>query len=166
MKLATLLAAVFILSAGHAYAGPKHHKRGNPATQQQTQLQGMAQAQGQITTVGGASVVIPNEEIPVSTAYAPNVYPTAPCMGSSSAGGQGLNIGLSFGTSWESKQCLILETARSFEQAGAKDDAMAIRCQAKYAQAAPSCLALTAKLNGHQASKNGNYSVVTNPIAK
>ena len=80
-----------------------------------------------------------------ASAYAPTIYPTAPCMGSSSAGGQGLHFGLSFGTSWTDTECQINETARNFEQAGEHTDAMAVRCQGKYAAAAPSCQALRAK---------------------
>ena len=74
--------------------------------------------------------------------YAPNVAPTAPCMGGSSMGGTGPGFGFSFGTSWESKTCMILEAARSFEQAGYREDALHIRCQNEYAAAAPSCKAL------------------------
>ena len=71
--------------------------------------------------------------------YAPNVAPTAPCMGGSSMGGSGPGFGFSFGTSWESKTCMILEAARSFEQAGYREDALYIRCHNEYAAAAPSC---------------------------
>jgi hypothetical protein len=74
--------------------------------------------------------------------YAPNVSPTAPCMGGTSAGGSGPGFGIVFGTSWESKPCMILEAARSFEQAGYREDALHIRCQSEYAAAAPSCKAL------------------------
>ena len=80
-----------------------------------------------------------------ASAYAPSIYPTAPCMGSSSAGGQGLHFGISFGTSWTDTECQINETARNFEQAGEHTDAMAVRCQGKYAATAPSCQALRAK---------------------
>ena len=80
--------------------------------------------------------------IPVATATAPSINPTATCMGSSTAGGQGMSIGLSMGSSWESENCMYLETARSFEQAGYKEDALAIRCQSEYAASAPSCKAL------------------------
>lgn len=63
-------------------------------------------------------------------------------MGGSSMGGSGPGFGFSFGTSWESKTCMILEAARSFEQAGYREDALHIRCQNEYAAAAPSCKAL------------------------
>lgn len=79
---------------------------------------------------------------PVSSAIAPTVFPTAPCMGSSSGAATGTLISISGGTSWESKECMILEAARNFEQSGARVDAMYVRCQSKYAAAAPSCKAL------------------------
>ena len=71
-----------------------------------------------------------------------SVYPTAPCMGSSQVGAAGIGFGVSFGTAWESEECMIGETARGFEQAGYREDAMAVRCQGKYAAVAPSCAAL------------------------
>lgn len=79
---------------------------------------------------------------PVSTAYAPTVYPTAPCMGSSSVGGQGITFGFSIGSSWTDTECQIAETARGFEQSGYKEDALFIRCKGKYAKDSPSCVAL------------------------
>ena len=82
----------------------------------------------------------------VPDVMAMNVYPTAPCMGSSSVGGSGVGFGFSVGTSWEAKECMIGETARGFEQAGYKADAMAVRCQGVYAAVAPSCKALTVQV--------------------
>ena len=94
--------------------------------------------QSTIVSVGGDGAAY----MPASTATAPSINPTATCMGSSTAGGQGMTIGLSMGSSWESENCMHLETARSFEQAGYKEDALAIRCQSEYAASAPSCKAL------------------------
>jgi hypothetical protein len=74
-----------------------------------------------------------------------SVYPTAPCMGGSQVGAGWAGAGLSIGTSWESDECMIGETARGFEQAGYREDAMAVRCQGKYAAVAPSCKALLNK---------------------
>lgn len=78
----------------------------------------------------------------VSSAIAPTNFPTAPCMGSSSIAGGGSLVSVSAGTSWESENCIILETARNFEEAGYKEDAMHVRCQGEYAKLAPSCKAL------------------------
>jgi hypothetical protein len=76
----------------------------------------------------------------VPMAWAPPVTPTAPCMGSTSAGGSGVNIGLSFGTTWEDKECSLRETARYFSEIGGDvEDAIAILCTSKYAKAAKSC---------------------------
>jgi len=75
----------------------------------------------------------------VPDAYAPQVYPTAPCMGSTSIGGSGVGFGFSAGTTWEDKDCTIRETARSFANMGMHDDAVAVLCSSEAAQAAPSC---------------------------
>lgn len=84
----------------------------------------------------------------VPNVYSPNVYPTAPCTGSTSAGVAGAGFGISFGSSWESEECMIGETARGFEQSGrpeGKDDGLAVRCTSKYAAVAPSCIKLKAQ---------------------
>ena len=65
----------------------------------------------QSVTVQGDSYDAPR--IPVATAYAPNIAPTAVCMGASSAGGSGASISLSFGTSWTDENCMKLEQART-----------------------------------------------------
>jgi hypothetical protein len=70
-----------------------------------------------------------------------NVYPTAPCMGSSQVGGSGVGFSIGIGTSWTDDECGIRETARSFAGANLKEDALAILCTSKYAAAAPSCKA-------------------------
>ena len=75
----------------------------------------------------------------VPNVFSGNVYPTAPCMGSSTIGGAGVGFGLSIGTSWTDDECGVRETARSFAGMGLKDDALAILCTSKYAAAAPSC---------------------------
>lgn len=137
----------------HSSAGAKAHASNynhssnyNSLKSKQVQGQAQGQLQGQVngnadntqsTTVEGDNHNY--REIPVSTAYAPSINPTATCMGSTTGGGQGMNVGISLGTTWESENCMYLETARSFEQAGYKEDAMAVRCQTQYAKAAPSC---------------------------
>ena len=74
-----------------------------------------------------------------------NISPTADCMGVTTIGGSGPGIYVGGGTSWESRNCLIGETARLFYSFGQKDDAIAILCTSEYAAAAPSCIALKAK---------------------
>lgn len=75
----------------------------------------------------------------VPTAIAPSVYPTAPCMGSTSAGASGVGFGVSFGSSWTDDECGIRETARSFSGLGLQQDAVIVLCTSKYAAAAPAC---------------------------
>jgi len=75
-----------------------------------------------------------------------NVYPTAPCMGSSTVGGSGPGFSIGIGTSWTDNECGKRETARSFAGMGLKEDALAILCTSEYAAAAPSC-AKAAKQN-------------------
>ena len=75
----------------------------------------------------------------VPTVVTGNVYPTAPCMGSSAVGGSGVGFGFSIGTSWKDDECGIRETARSFNGMGLKEDALKVLCTSAYAAAAPSC---------------------------
>jgi len=75
----------------------------------------------------------------VPSVFSGNVYPTSPCMGSSSVGGAGVGFGFSVGTSWTDDECGIRETSRSFNGLGLKDDAIKVLCTSKYAAAAPSC---------------------------
>jgi hypothetical protein len=71
--------------------------------------------------------------------FSGNVYPTAPCMGSSTVGGAGVGFGFSVGSSWTDDECGIRETSRSFSGLGRGDDALKVLCTSKYAAAAPSC---------------------------
>ena len=71
--------------------------------------------------------------------FSGNVYPTAPCMGSSTVGGAGVGFGFSVGSSWTDDECGIRETSRSFSGLGKPDDALKVLCTSKYAAAAPSC---------------------------
>lgn len=124
----------------------------NTVGQDQTQGQLQGQQQGQVQSTENSNNASQSTAItfaaprtyrpPVNSAIAPTVFPTAPCMGSTSGGVTGTLISISGGSSWESKECMILETARNFEQAGAVVDAMHVRCQGKYAKIAPSCIAL------------------------
>jgi len=77
--------------------------------------------------------------------FSGNVYPTAPCMGSSTVGGAGVGFGFSVGSSWTDDECGIRETSRSFSGLGKTDDALKVLCTSKYAAAAPSCAGAVAK---------------------
>ena len=96
---------------------------------------------GQAVSGGSNSNVDFNITSPKNTpaVFSGNVYPTAPCMGSSTVGGAGVGFGFSVGSSWTDDECGIRETSRSFAGMGMKDDALKILCTSKYAAAAPSC---------------------------
>jgi len=70
--------------------------------------------------------------IPVATAYAPNIAPTAVCMGSTSAGGQGMTFGVSIGTSWTDSNCMLLEQVRTVAAViGDRETAQEMMCEVK-----------------------------------
>jgi hypothetical protein len=75
----------------------------------------------------------------VPTVVTGNVYPTAPCMGSSTVGAAALGWGASVGTSWSDHECGKRETARSFQNLGLTADAIAVLCSSEYAAVAPVC---------------------------
>lgn len=81
----------------------------------------------------------------VPSVFSGNVYPTAPCMGSSTVGGAGVGFGFSVGSSWKDDDCGIRETARSFASMQMSDDAITVLCTSEYAKTAPSCVAKAAK---------------------
>lgn len=81
----------------------------------------------------------------VPNVFAGNVYPTAPCMGSSTLGAAALGWGATVGTSWADDECGIRETARSFQNLNLTTDAVAVLCSSKYAAIAPVCKALAPK---------------------
>ena len=94
---------------------------------------------------GGNSLTVNEAAIPADTTveiknvpnvYAPNIYPSAPCMGSSSVGGSGVGFGLSFGTSWVDEECQKMEASRN---APTPADKIFVWCQSKFASGSPSC---------------------------
>ncbi|HZZ81626.1 MAG TPA: hypothetical protein VFE62_24200 [Gemmataceae bacterium] len=67
---------------------------------------------------------------PVSTAWAaPLAAGAETCMGSSSAGGQGVGLGLSFGTTWHDENCERRHDAIMLHNLGQKKAAVALMCQ-------------------------------------
>jgi hypothetical protein len=82
-------------------------------------------------SVEGDTIYAPAQErAPVATAYAaPLVSSNGTCMGSSSAGGQGAALGLSFGTTWTDTNCDIRYDAEALRAAGMVDAARARLCQ-------------------------------------
>ena len=104
---------------------------------------GIGVSQGGAASSGGSTSNVDfNITSPKNTpsVFTGNVYPTAPCMGSSTVGGAGVGFGLSVGTSWTDDECGIRETSRSFSGLGKADDALKVLCTSKYAAAAPSCV--------------------------
>lgn len=124
--------------------------QGQKQGQQQGQKQGQGQLQGQqqsaisggnkLTNEGNNSAqstsvkvegdVYEAARIPVATAYAaPLTASNGTCMGSSSAGGQGLNLGLSFGTTWTDDNCDRRYDAQELRAQGLVKAATALMCQ-------------------------------------
>ena len=99
---------------------------------------------GQAVSGGSTSNVDFNITSPKNTpsVFSGNVYPTAPCMGSSTVGGAGVGFGFSVGTSWKDDECGIRETARSFQGMNMPADALAVLCSSSYAAVAPACKAM------------------------
>lgn len=95
----------------------------------------------QAVSGGSQSGVNFNVEYPAQVAAVGlgGLYPSAPCMGTSNIGGGNPFFNVAVGTSWESKECQVRETARSFAAIGLTQDAVAILCSSEYASMAPSC---------------------------
>jgi hypothetical protein len=66
---------------------------------------------------------------PVNTAYAaPLVAGVDTCMGSTSAGGQGITLGFSFATTWKDEDCIIRKDARFLQNAQRQEIALSLMC--------------------------------------
>jgi len=67
---------------------------------------------------------------PVNTAYAaPLTSSNDTCMGSSSAGAQGITFGLSFGTTWKDNDCVMRKDARFLHNIQRTEPALSLMCQ-------------------------------------
>ena len=75
----------------------------------------------------------------VPSVFSGNVYPTAPCMGSSTVGAAGVGFGVSFGTSWTDDECGKRELSRSFQNLADPISAKEILCSSKYADVVTAC---------------------------
>lgn len=90
------------------------------------------QGQKQSAHTGDNSVSISNTESqrPVSTAFsAPLTASNGSCMGSTSAGGQGVTVGLSFGTTWTDAECNRRYNSIRMQELGQVSAAIALMCQ-------------------------------------
>ena len=66
----------------------------------------------------------------MSTAYAaPLVSSDDTCMGSSTAGAQGVSFGVSLGSTWQDDDCVRRKDARELHNMGMKVAALALMCQ-------------------------------------
>lgn len=95
-----------------------------------------------VATGGGVNIDMPAG---VAAFGLGSMYPSAPCMGTSQLGGGNPFFNIGVGTSWESTECQIRETARSFSGMGKTEDAIAVLCASSYAAVAPSCIKAQAK---------------------
>lgn len=96
------------------------------------------QANGQTVTVEGSSTVYQAQERnPVSTAYAgPLTASNGTCMGSTTVGGQGITVGVSFGTTWKDGDCNARYNADYLAKLGQPKAAIARMCQLPDVEAA------------------------------
>ncbi len=113
----------------------------NTSSNVQSQIQG--QGQKQATENSNNSTVTVNgdnfeaKRIPVSTAYAPSIAPTAPCALAVNAGVSVIGLSGSFGKAYIDENCAKLEAVRSVALVlGDKETAEAMMCQdSAYAKA-------------------------------
>lgn len=78
-------------------------------------------AQQTSVNVQGDNVSYQAAQIPVATAYAPSIAPTAVCALSLSGGAQGALFGFSMGGSYIDENCEMLEQVRAAKAIGADD---------------------------------------------
>lgn len=81
------------------------------------------------TPVSAQTVINDGDVNPSNTASAPSLIVGGDtCMGSSSAGAQGIGFGISFGSSWTDKNCVRLKNARQLDEMGYKSAAVQLMC--------------------------------------
>ena len=86
-------------------------------------------SQGQSLSIDSHAVYEAQNRNPVATAIAPALASSNDtCMGSSSVGASAANFGISFGSSWTDKNCLMLKNAREIWNMGFKGAALARLC--------------------------------------
>ena len=89
-----------------------------------------SQANEQNITVTGDTVTYQESRRPASTAYAaPLTAANGTCMGSTSAGGQGVTFGVSFGTTWTDSGCDARYDAQALNALGMREAAIERLCQ-------------------------------------
>lgn len=95
------------------------------------------QAQSQSTSnSNNSAVVVQGDQAqarnPVATAYAaPLTAGFDTCMGSSTAGAQGIGFGISLGSTWTDKNCVRLKNSRELASMGLRKASIQLLCQNK-----------------------------------
>lgn len=98
---------------------------GNSANTNANDNRSQATASGNTTEVNVAGDNYEAQKrAPVSTAYAPTVMPTAPCMGSTSGGISTVGLSISGGGTWIDENCQLLEQVRAVNNIGERDVAV------------------------------------------
>jgi hypothetical protein len=132
------------------------------ARQHQAQFQSVSDSSSANNEGNSLSVQQNYKRNPVSSAFsAPLAVGSESCMGSSSAGGQGVGFGLSVGTTWHDAKCDRRHDAVTLHNLGKHDAAVALLCQdadisAAMESAGTPCPGVSAKLapaSGSQASE-------------
>jgi hypothetical protein len=149
------------------------------AKQEQGQFQAQSQsAKSSVKDSGNskASVsVAAQKRNPVATAYAaPLVAADDTCMGSTSAGGQGVGFGLSIGSTWSDADCVRRKDARELHNMGYRPAAIALLCQSANVRkamkdAGTPCVGSEddyVPSAGHSASFESEYPTVSGSPAK
>lgn len=97
-------------------------------------------------------------------AIAPDIMPTAPCMGSTSAGVGFVGGAISGGTTWIDDDCSYRETARLFHGMGLIEDAIHVICASKFARSAPACSGKRAVRSSGGAAEGDNKRVKSSNV--
>lgn len=111
-----------VRDSGNSSAGAAVIGSGNSDSKSQVLGSGNADVRTTSTTavnIGGDTYAAP--DLPVSTAYAPNVMPTAVCALSASGGLTVANFSLSGGGTWIDDNCVLLEQVRRANEIGQRE---------------------------------------------
>ena len=129
MKTFILLATLFI--SGSVVAGtPAPASNTTPQTSTPVSTANSQQGQPQQQeAVAGATNAGNNPAITFTTPALTSSNDT--CMGSTSVGGGVVGVGLSFGTTWTDKNCVMLKNSRELWNMGMRGAAMARMCMDK-----------------------------------
>lgn len=127
------------------------NKNYNDNTNTQNQNQGQSTENSnnaqQTVNVRSDSTVYKAPDIPVSSAYAPPSFPTAPCRIALSAGLSLMNVGGSFGGSTLDTQCDLRASAQAFAAVGDIESAEYLLCSLEASKKLPKCQAKLEKMN-------------------